>query len=68
MQECSEDAFVEKTKSLLLKIREIRQDTGYSGDQVLMAMLVSAIQMTTEPIKWDFEKEHWDPNFVCKTE
>ena len=68
MQEYSDDAFVERTKSLLLKIREIRQDTGYSADQVLMAMLVSAIQMATEPIKWDFEKEHWDLNFVGKTE
>ena len=44
MQECSEDAFVEKTKSLLLKIEEIRKDTGYGADFVLMAMLVEAIR------------------------
>ena len=66
MQECSEDAFVEKTKSLLLKIREIRQDTGYSADQVLMAMLVCTTQIATTPID-DNGKctwEYWDPNFV----
>jgi len=66
MQECSDDAFVEKTKSLLLKIREIRQDTGYSADQVLMAMLVGAIQIATKPI-YNTGKctlEYWDPNFV----
>lgn len=66
MQECSDDSFVEKTKSLLLKIREIRQDTGYSTDQVLMAMLVSAIQIATKPIA-DNGKctwEYWDPNYV----
>ncbi len=68
MQECSDDAFVEKTKSLLLKIREIRQDTGYSADQVLMAMLVSAIQTNDETKPWDSGKEWWDPNFVGKTE
>lgn len=66
MQECSDDSFVGKTKSLLLKIREIRQDTGYSADQVLMAMLVSAIQIATKPID-DNSKctwEYWDPNYV----
>ena len=78
MQECSEDAFAEKTKSLLLKIREIRQDTGYSADQVLVAMLVEAVRESAEvdpkPLfDWllgntlpgnDLGRERWDPNFV----
>ena len=70
MQECSDDVFIEKTKSLLLKIIEIRQDTGYSADQVLIAMLVSAIQIATKPISIEdvggdkCTWEYWDPNFV----
>ena len=38
----NEDAFFEDVRRVLRKIREIRQDTGYSTDQVLMAMLVVA--------------------------
>lgn len=38
------DVFSENVRRLLREIREIRQDTGYAPDQVLMAMLVEAVR------------------------
>lgn len=35
--------YTDAVKNLLSFIRDIRQDTGYSTDQVLMAMLIVAI-------------------------
>ena len=35
--------YTASVENLLALIRQIRQDTGYSTDQVLMAMLVVAI-------------------------
>jgi len=44
MQSNGTDAFMENVRSLLREIREIRQDTGYAPDQVLMAMLVESVR------------------------
>ena len=38
------EIFCENVKQLLGEIREIRTDTGYSSDQVLLAMLVEAVR------------------------
>ena len=38
------EIFCENVKQLLSEIREIRTDTGYSSDQVLLAMLVEAVR------------------------
>lgn len=44
MQSNDLDAFADNVRRLLREIREIRQDTGYAPDQVLMAMLVEAVR------------------------
>lgn len=44
MQSNGLDAFADNVRRLLREIREIRQDTGYAPDQVLMAMLVEAVR------------------------
>lgn len=38
-----DSGYTDSVKNLLALIREIRTDTGYSTDQVLMAMLIVAI-------------------------
>lgn len=44
MQDDEIEAFCDNVRCLLQEIREIRQDTGYSADQVLVAMLVEAVR------------------------
>jgi len=44
MPDDSIEIFCENVKQLLSEIREIRTDTGYSSDQVLLAMLVEAVR------------------------
>ncbi len=43
MQERDLETFCDNVQRLLREIREIRQDTGYAPDQVLIAMLVEAV-------------------------
>ena len=38
-----DEDYINSVENLLAKIRDIRTDTGYSTDQVLMAMLIAAI-------------------------
>ena len=38
------EIFCENVKQLLSEIRQIRTETGYSSDQVLLAMLVEAVR------------------------
>ena len=48
------EIFCENVKQLLSAIREIRTDTGYSSDQVLLAMLVEAVRgVTVTPDDWE---------------
>ena len=44
MPDESIEIFCENVKQLLSAIREIRTDTGYSSDQVLLGMLVEAVR------------------------
>lgn len=48
MQDNGKDVFADNVRRLLREIREIRQDTVYSTDQVLMAMLVEAVRESAE--------------------
>ncbi len=36
--------FCDNVRSLLCEIQQIKKDTGYSSDQVLLAMLVEAVR------------------------
>lgn len=44
MQDDEIEVFCDNVRCLLQEIRQIRQDTGYSTDQVLLAMLVEAVR------------------------
>lgn len=54
MPDDSVEVFCDNVKQLLSEIRQIRTETGYSSDQVLLAMLVEAVRgVAITPDDWE---------------